>query len=246
MDLGERELQLHYRKRAETDKPARQYHAFNSAACMGTLVLKNPQSVMTQVAIGIVDSTIACYTSVVWSRNSPRMVKNLRWLVKLREKITTKVAQSPAASANEAPPASYGQDDDDVELLGWRTRLIERAGKGLQTARTIQSTGASSASPGEEPRFVPASNPLPPLQVPWDFHLPAMGAMDIDGESLVSRLLRTSIGSGETNFRPLKLNSFWDPTPSQDGPNWMTDVAVRKLCPNQLMGHFTELVLAEP
>ncbi|KAI5480145.1 hypothetical protein MNV49_001805 [Pseudohyphozyma bogoriensis] len=126
------------------------YHAFNSAACVGSLVLKNPQSSLAHFAINIVDSCIASYTSVVWSRNSPRMTKNLKWLVKLREKIGVKMAQIPeiaSADGRSAGEQEHNEDDDDVELLGWRTRLIERDGQNSKSARTIPPLATFPVAP---------------------------------------------------------------------------------------------------
>ncbi|KAM0746216.1 hypothetical protein T439DRAFT_140567 [Meredithblackwellia eburnea MCA 4105] len=120
------------------------YHCLNSAASMGTLVLKDPHNLMVPVAVSVVDSAISSYTSIVWTRKSPRMVNNLKWLVKLREKMTTRLSQATSPGTGLAPPGNGEEEEDDVELLGWRTRLIERVGKGVQTAKTITSHPAPS------------------------------------------------------------------------------------------------------
>ncbi|WWC87440.1 uncharacterized protein L201_002329 [Kwoniella dendrophila CBS 6074] len=128
------------------------YHAFSSAICMGTLVLKNPQNILSGFAITLIDNVINVYQSVVGSRNSPRMVKNLHWLTKLREKLGVRLVQSPddhllSMNTNEN---DNGDGDDAAELLGWRTRLISRAGgHGLRVSRTIRADSASTCSPSQ-------------------------------------------------------------------------------------------------
>lgn len=45
----------------------------------------------------------------------------------------------------------HGEHDEDVELLGWRTRLIERAGQGSRkTSRTIHPTETPTESPATD------------------------------------------------------------------------------------------------
>ena len=119
---------------------------------MGTLVLKNPDNLLASFALSSVDSAITVYTSAVQNRNSPRMVKNLRWLMHLRTKIASRWMHhhSPDAVALGADRSQDIREEDDVELLGWKTRLIQRAGKGSQTSRTISSVRRSGDNRREE------------------------------------------------------------------------------------------------
>lgn len=120
-----------------------QYHAFASAACMGTLLIKSPQNVLANFALTLVDTVMKIYTSVVKGRNSPRMVKNLNWLKTMRSRLDARMTQTP----DEGPGMEVVDDGgDDVELLGWRTRLIERAEQGL-LRRAIGVSPQSDLSP---------------------------------------------------------------------------------------------------
>lgn len=54
-----------------------------------------------------------------------------------------------AAASEEIGEANIASDgEEDVELIGWRTRLVQRLGKGNQTATTITPTySAATPSP---------------------------------------------------------------------------------------------------
>lgn len=76
---------------------------------------------MTQI-----DVAVKIYTSAVQSGSSSRLIKNLQWLLRLRSRASEAMARprDPTdVSADEGGP----QDPGEVELLGWRTRLIQRA-----------------------------------------------------------------------------------------------------------------------
>ena len=57
------------------------------------------------------------------------------------------MAQSAEKSDQTIPNTSNSREDTDgdVELLGWRTRLIERANKGGQRATTIPAHGPAAS-----------------------------------------------------------------------------------------------------
>jgi hypothetical protein len=117
---------------------------------MGALVLKNPDNPLASFALSSVDNAITIYTSAVYHRNSLRMSKNLRWLNNLRSKIGMRMMQhrSPETAASGTGGSEDTHEGYDVELLGWKTRLIQRAGKSLQTASTISSRGRQAAERG--------------------------------------------------------------------------------------------------
>ena len=135
------------------------YHAFNAAVCVGTLIMTTPLNSLAGFALSQIDAAIGLYTAVVQGRASRRMVNNLQWLLKLRQRAADKMARA-ARSAGSGDKTGNGQvgeeqgegdaDSDDVELLGWRTRLIQRAAK-TQTATTISVpsplNSGTSASP---------------------------------------------------------------------------------------------------
>lgn len=121
---------------------------------MGTLILQTPHNPMATFALSQIDASITLYTSVVQSHASPRLAKNLQWLLRLRHRAHTKMNQNPPDAAVEAMASMHtsNEEDEDIELLGWRTRLIHRATKGTQKATTISPMAGSQAyhtpSPG--------------------------------------------------------------------------------------------------
>lgn len=137
---------------------ALQYHVFNSALCLGTLVLRDPGNVMAGFALSQIDAAISLFTSLLQhGARLPRYKRNLQWLLNLRTRALSKTSKTSAAQQEVEPPAQrdvgpdrqqegsgdadgdgHRDQDEDVELLGWRTRLIERAGQGRgKTVRTI-------------------------------------------------------------------------------------------------------------
>jgi hypothetical protein len=114
---------------------------------MGTLVLKNPQNMLCTFAITLIDNVINVYQAVVSSRNSPRMVKNLHWLRRLRERLDVRMAQTPEEQNGNTGDSTHGDGDDQEELLGWRTRLISSAGRGLQVSSTIRTNTVPNSHP---------------------------------------------------------------------------------------------------
>jgi hypothetical protein len=103
---------------------------------VGTLILQNPRNPLADFALATIDATIKIYSSVVQLISSSRMVTNLQWLLRLRVRIMVKMQQafSGTSGANVTDTVA---DEDHMELLGLRTRLIQRAAQGLHTATTI-------------------------------------------------------------------------------------------------------------
>ena len=101
---------------------------------MATLIVRNPLNPLGPYALALVDTALSTYRKVIRSRNSPRMNRNLAWLERLLLRITAKLAKAPLPDG----AVEESDSEDDAELLGWKTRLIERAGQGLRSARTIQ------------------------------------------------------------------------------------------------------------
>ncbi|KAL1893125.1 hypothetical protein Sste5346_006557 [Sporothrix stenoceras] len=123
------------------------YHVFGSALCLGTLVLKHPTHAMAHFVLLQIDTSIALFSSLVQNgANTPRYQRNLQWLQKLRSRAAAKMAKAQQQTANQdrnmddqiaiqrdhpvpAMAPTNGQDDrdKDVDLIGWRTRLIRQA-----------------------------------------------------------------------------------------------------------------------
>lgn len=129
---------------------------FGSALCLGTLVLRDPTNALASLALSQLDAAIAVFTSLIrHGANTPRYHRNLRWLVKLRDRASSKMSTATTVqtdnerrAADPAEPRSSDdrEDGDDIELLGWRTRLIERAGKNSHTIRTINVAATPTSS----------------------------------------------------------------------------------------------------
>jgi len=124
-----------------------QYHAFNAAVCMGTLVLQDPRNVLASYALYLIDSAITLFTNIVQINSTTRVLRNLEWLLKIRQRANSRI--SAAASFSQPDYAAPSTDEeDDAGLIGWRTRLVQRLGKGTQLATTIiPSQSAASPSP---------------------------------------------------------------------------------------------------
>ncbi|KAL6364654.1 hypothetical protein LRP88_00624 [Fusarium phalaenopsidis] len=131
------------------------YHVFGSALCLGTLVLRDPANVMANFALTQIDAAISLFTSLLQHGAHPlRYKRNLQWLLNLRTRALSKISSVSASQRGnsrrdtDAAGQNDGEDDEDVELLGWRTRLIERMGQGHQkTIRTIRLSETPSVSP---------------------------------------------------------------------------------------------------
>lgn len=94
------------------------------------------------------------------------MVQNHDWLLRLQQRGARKIAQaagmggvnlSSGSGGGGGEGDAGGQEEEDRELLGWKTRLIERAGSGVHTAVNISS---SSNPAGSVPQRTPSPDPL--------------------------------------------------------------------------------------
>lgn len=118
-----------------------------------------------------IDAAINLFTSLLaHGARSPRYKSNLQWLLNLRTRALSKVSEKSGAQkdgqAVQREADSGGQtqsdnrhdeNDEDVELLGWRTRLIERAGQGgrRKVIRTIHFAGTPTDSQTTETGNMP-------------------------------------------------------------------------------------------
>lgn len=124
--------------------PDEQYHVFNCAVCMSTLILKNPQNALAPFALAQIDSATNLFGAALTTVASPRMVQNLQWLLSIRARCSAKI-EAGGSSGGQNSNVSHADDsnDDHGELIGWRTRLIQRASNRVQTAKTIQRDSPS-------------------------------------------------------------------------------------------------------
>jgi hypothetical protein len=157
-------------------------------------------------------------TRAVVSWPSRRLARNLKWLNRLRKRAAAKLTSVADAPA----PASGSEDDVDVELVGWFTRLVERASSGSQTVRTILSKTVPSPNvlslpPNFDINSILGPDTIAPDALNLSFQSP--GA-DVSTDALVS--------CSPTSTDP-QLHQFWDPMlnilPTM-GPDPLVDEAV--------------------
>ena len=130
-----------------------QFHVFGSALCLGTLVLRDPSNVMASLILSQIDTAVNLFTSLIQhGAGNPRYHRNLQWLLKLKSRVSSKISaaynsrreQPNEGSSEDTKDEGDDVEGEDVELLGWRTRLVERAGQDRKTIRTIK-LGATPA-----------------------------------------------------------------------------------------------------
>ncbi|XEV01060.1 hypothetical protein FSHL1_006347 [Fusarium sambucinum] len=192
------------------------YHVFGSALCLGTLVLRDPGNIMTQFALTQIDAAISLFTSLLQhGAQTPRYKSNLQWLLNLRTRALAKISSvstsqrgNPQGDVDEQRQSDSGdrEDDEDVEMLGWRTRLIERAGQNKQkTIRTIRLSETPTVSPNANAVTASLNSFHPRVQ---------LGTTDIPSVNLSMPAMNLD----STNDL---LHDFWDPVLLQDvcGPS---------------------------
>ncbi|RAK88204.1 hypothetical protein BO79DRAFT_237884 [Aspergillus costaricaensis CBS 115574] len=194
------------------------YHVFGSALCLGTLVLRDPKNSMATFALTQVDAAINLFTSLVQhGANTPRYCRNLQWLSKLRARASSKIATASTAAQQADSQRDQGdpdrqeisredrEDSEDVELLGWRTRLIERAGQGRPTIRTIQL----AETPTDSHESFDVSNTSPHGHI----HRAPQGELGFGDNIMIPGSSLPMVTPDSTNEL---LQDFWDPMLLQD------------------------------
>ncbi|AFR95359.2 hypothetical protein C343_03455 [Cryptococcus neoformans C23] len=218
------------------------YHAFNSAVSMGTLIFKSPQNPLSDFALGLINTVIEAFTSAVQTGSSPRLSTNLQWLVRLRRRCQDAIDKSKFESVGQQTTndnstfahleGDIGEnsdqgDPDNFSLLGWRTRLIQRAAFGGQVAKTI-SQSTPSQSNDSPPQIMSSNiNLLPNVLGPTMGGLTGAGVLNPmpGAENIANRQMTSSTstagdqtGINET-FTNQLLQQFWEPMLLQDAPN---------------------------
>lgn len=106
-------------------------------------MLRDPGNALASFVIAQIDAAISLFTSLLQhGARTPRYKSNLQWLLKLRTRALSKITEATIDSGRQSTSGNREghkeNDEEDVELLGWRTRLIERMDQGRQkTIRTI-------------------------------------------------------------------------------------------------------------
>lgn len=119
---------------------------------MGNLVLHRPHDQLAGFAMIQLESTISLYLKIVPLRSSPAVMRNLKWLLRLR----ARAAQAGTHSADTSTCDVVSTEDanvDDASLLGWRTRLIERVAEtgGISLPTSTQISASRQAVQSTEP-----------------------------------------------------------------------------------------------
>lgn len=114
--------------------------------CAATLVIENPRNPLAPLSLALFDNAINLYSSVVQGNTSTRIVQNLKWLQRLRQRAGERMRQAEGQPDGEGLPQPEEGGINDVELLGWRTRLVKRAVQG-RTAMTVSASPATTVSP---------------------------------------------------------------------------------------------------
>lgn len=160
---------------------------------MGTLIFKSPQNPLSDFALGLINTVIEAFTSAVQTGSSPRLSTNLQWLIRLRRRCQDAIDKSKCESAGQQTTSDNStfalregdtgdnsdQDDpDNFSLLGWRTRLIQRAAFGGQVAKII-SQSTPSQSNDSSPQIMSSNiNLLPDILGPMMGGLTEAGVLN--------------------------------------------------------------------
>jgi hypothetical protein len=122
---------------------------------MGTVALLAPTSFMSEFALSQMDISIALYSSSVDPTSSTR----LRSLYRLQKRAwaTARHHQGQRVTATTAMgdhemQGDSNESEEDIEMIGWRTRLVARARAGPQVTTTIRN-------PKQDRRRTPNSAP---------------------------------------------------------------------------------------
>ncbi|SPO00337.1 uncharacterized protein DNG_03182 [Cephalotrichum gorgonifer] len=191
------------------------HHVFNSSLCLGTLVMRDPSNVLSSFVLAQIDAAISLFTSLLQhGGHTPRHKSNLQWLVNLRSRALSKISEA-SSSQRDDPQRDidsdrrsdggyrdrHGEHEEDVEFLGWRTRLIERAGQcSRKTSRTIR--------PVESPTESLATDTANP---------PVGGSCLQDQLGIPGMAIRSeSLPAGPLDLTNDMLHEFWDPMLLQD------------------------------
>lgn len=189
------------------------------------MIILNPTNPLAGLVLGQIDHSIKLYSSVLRDHATPSLVQNHQWLLRLRARALSKVEHAP-------PPPGDGADVD-VELLGWRTRLVERArgthrSTNISSRRDADGATPASVSAAVSPVNVPAAPiaslaPAPTIDQVLQQHFVATNSVLAPLQAEESSRVQAD---PSTDFF---LHQFWDPTTllesreggaAQTGANW--------------------------
>uniref|UniRef100_A0A8H7NQV2 Xylanolytic transcriptional activator regulatory domain-containing protein n=1 Tax=Bionectria ochroleuca TaxID=29856 RepID=A0A8H7NQV2_BIOOC len=92
------------------------YHVFNSALCLGTLVLRDPGNIMSSFVLTQLNASISLFTSLLQhGARTPRYKRNLQWLIKLRARALTEISTASTTQRDGAQRDAEQGHRNDVE-----------------------------------------------------------------------------------------------------------------------------------
>jgi len=140
------------------------YHLFTAAVCIGTMIIKNSSNPLSGMALAQIDHSIKLYSSVLKDHATPSLVQNHQWLLRLRQRALAKI-EHDRSDQNSPRRAEEEEDDEiDIELLGWRTRLVERARHPHRSSTTASVPPGPSSAPAL-PSLSPSVTAPPPAPI---------------------------------------------------------------------------------
>lgn len=108
---------------------------------------------MATFVLAQIDAAIGLFTSLTQhGASTPRYRRNLKWLLKLRARASSKISAASTAQNVDLKrdinriTSEDREDGEDAELLGWRTKLIERAGQDRPTVSAIRLAATPTGS----------------------------------------------------------------------------------------------------
>lgn len=166
------------------------------------MIIKNSSNPLSQLALVQIDHSIKLYSSVIKLNPTPSLIQNHQWLLHLRQRALAASEQESAGESSGPREDTEDDDDDmDVKLLGWRTRLIQRATAAKKYTPPPPSTGVPAQPPVA---------PVPQLDAVLQQHmLNAHSAPHPSQQDMSTDLFVSCVHLCEANSQ---LHQFWDPT----------------------------------
>jgi hypothetical protein len=118
---------------------------------MAVLALRCPTDPLAHVAISQVDAGIRLFSQVSRFRARPTITSNLAWLLRIRQRLQDNLTPHDSTRIMGDPAHFDADDNDDVDLVGLQTRLVERAvnrTSGSIPPRTTGTDGLAGLAPG--------------------------------------------------------------------------------------------------
>ncbi|WVF67473.1 hypothetical protein IAT40_002229 [Kwoniella sp. CBS 6097] len=132
-------------------------HAYSSAVCMATVCIVTPQSPLVGLCMSFLETAINLFAAAEDSLPQRVAKRNLDFLRWLRERAVTKTRSGhadpggPQADLSESSPSATAEH---LEVIGWRTRLIQLGAAGSHVAQVPLVPSRPRSQPDEGDRHV--------------------------------------------------------------------------------------------